>query len=348
MGARALALPRSPDAKPWSAPPWWPVIWATFLGYLLALVFGFVAWVALLLSGVVHSGGTWGAYPEVPLEWPYLSNGLWSVLANGVFIVAGLGLAAWTVQRLVDGKTRHEVSFTAVFATLVVTGYAPAVAYPGLLPFNGILALVATAALVRWLALDRSPPSRGRWRVAGFGLAAVAASAAVAYGVFHPLWFEAAVSPVAGRETTLHGERVVVYRPAYTKLVPYEFSLDNAGFADVVVTGLELPDRLGLIRLESVREGPAPLVLRPASLRAMSHPREEFAIAGRGTTFITMVLRIPGCRSVSATTLVDRVRVRYRVLGVERSAPVPLVPAPALRCRHSLRLSAQAHQWVPK
>ncbi|HEV3408264.1 MAG TPA: hypothetical protein VG079_06210 [Gaiellaceae bacterium] len=281
----------------------------------------------------MHSGGTWGAYPEVPFEWPYLSNGLWSVLANGVFIVAGLGLAAWTVQRLVAEKTRHDVSFTAVFATLAVTGYAPVVAYPGLLPFNGILALVATAALVRWVALDRPrPPSRGRWRGAGFGLAAGAASAAVAYGVFHPLWFQAAVSPLAGRETTLHGERVIAYRPANTKLVPYEFSLQNAGFADVVVTGIELADRPHLIRLEGVREGPAPLVLRPASLRAMSHRRDEFVIPGRGTTFITMVLRIPGCRSVSATTLVDRVRVRYRVLGVERSAPVPLVPAPALRC----------------
>ena len=333
MGARAVPLPPSSAAEPGRPPPWWPVIWATLLGYLLALVFGFVAWIVLLLLGVVHSGGTAGAYPETALDWPYLRNGMWSALANTAFIAAGLGLASWTVQQAVAERTGRETSFAAVFGTLIVTGYVPVAAYPGLLPFNGILALLATAALVRSFAVDgRVTRPRMRWRAAIVGATATAVLlVAVPYGVLHPLWFEAAASP-AGREATLGGERAVVYRSSESTLVTYEFSLDNTGFADVVVTGLDRGDHGGLIDVQAVYGASAPSFHSPARLSESRRPLGEFAVAGRDSAFLTLVLHVRGCRSARGTDTIDRVRLRYRVLGVDAAAPIPLVPAPTVRC----------------
>ncbi|MGH3004889.1 MAG: hypothetical protein ACRDOS_03120 [Gaiellaceae bacterium] len=308
------------------------IAWAVFLGYVAALVFAGAAALALLFLGIVGTSGTAGVDPDGLLGWPYWRTGWWSALANATVNLGIVAVAAVCVRSAVADRTGRYVRLSAVAATLLVTGYVPLAAFDGALQLSGVIALLATALLVRWFGVDgteRRPvlPVRRPAAIAAAALSAAALAATAGYGLTHPLWFGSAVwdNTPEGR---IGGQQVFRHTFEEGKGVAYWFSLTNAGFADARVVAIEAPST-NLLHLTGFRPD------EDLSGRASSAAgAAQFVVPGRSQRWVMLGFRLSGCgvHGSEGADVVTHVTVRYRVLGSTQSQYVPLKPAPGTRC----------------
>jgi hypothetical protein len=322
------ALPAPPER-----PGWWPVVLGVFLGYvcaafvlfgvsLVAVVLGLVPWNEPRVSDAVLSG-------------PYAVDGAWSVAANAAVAFTVVALASWVVARVLERRLDEPVSLPLVFAVLGVTGYVPYLALEGRFRPSGLLALVVAAGLIRWLAVGDARAAlaaerararlieRGWWRrlvVAGAVAWAAALAVATSYGLAHPLTSGYAVDsqPASYVYQRIGDRQYHVFRGPPGTEGSYTFDFRNAGFADLTVQSVELPEGFGFelagFSLSESFDGPAASV-----------------VGGRDSAWLDLRLRLVPCEGAGLTALRE-VRIRYTVLGRAQSQLLPLTPAPAVRC----------------
>jgi hypothetical protein len=184
VGAVAYERGRSTRERP----PWGATIWHVFLGYVYAVVF--VGLPLLLLSYL----GLLPLPARGPEPGPWAPHGAWSIAADvSAFAVVAL-VTAWFVHGSVAERLRRPVSPLVVLAAVAATSYAPFLRYR--LIESGLVALLATAVAIRYLAVDRVHSLRLGRNGLAVAIAAVAAAAltAVSYAVAHPL----ALAPSGG------------------------------------------------------------------------------------------------------------------------------------------------------
>lgn len=323
------ALPAPPER-----PGWWRVIVAVFLGYvyaalalfglaLLAVLLGLVAWNEPKVSDAILSG-------------PYAVDGAWSLAANAAVAFTAVAVAAWVVAHVLERRLEEPVSLPLVFAALAVSGYVPFLALEGRFRLSGLLGLLLAAGLIRWLAVGDTRAAlaverararlleRGWWHrlvVAGAIGWAAALAVAASYGLAHPLTSGYAVDyePSNYVYQRIGDQQYHVFRGPPGTEGSYMFDFRNAGFADLTVQGVELPEGFGFELAgfslsQSADGGPGASV-----------------VAGRDSAWLDLRLRVVPCEGVGLTALRE-VRVHYTVLGRAQSQLLLLTPPPAVRC----------------
>ena len=305
-------------------PGWFAVAWATFLGYVLAAVIGLVAILSLEAAGIpLGSAGQQG-------RGLFLRYDVWSWLAEACVGLIAVGITALAVGFVIRELHGWEVGFGFTFVTLLITGYAPAVALTPLYGAAAGVSLVLTTFGLRWrmrpsgleprTALGQVPKPYRRWVAIAVAIGVPAmATYAVAYSVTHPLGLGAL------------GTKPYTHDPGAFER--YALDVTNDGPADV--------KQLEIVRIEG---SPA------LQLERVGVPADDFSWDGRGdpqaplaplgqpdlsgdgsAIRLEMELRQgrvcpPGLASV------DAIWVRYEVLGGEHEQRLPLTPPPRLRC----------------
>src|SRR5215210_1274454 len=146
MAPTAVVPPVEAPPAPPERPGFFAVAWATFLGYFVAAILGFVALVASLAAGFAL-----GNPPSSPGRGIFYRYDLWSWSAEACAAIIILAVTAGTVGWYLRERTGWEVGFGAIFLTLFVTGYAPALAVTPLYGATGLVSLLlATYVLRRW------------------------------------------------------------------------------------------------------------------------------------------------------------------------------------------------------
>lgn len=300
--------------------------WAVLVGYLVALLLLFPAWVGLSLLGLVWRSGTTGADPKGLGNWPYLANGLWAGTANVAAACAVLALVARCVASAIERRTGVAVSTAVAFILLVGVGYLAARALPhAAVGLPWLLAAAATA-----LAAGQVPAPYLAWRPRmGRRLAAIAAVSVavvwIGYPLTHPLRFESSVAFASDQPSEWQTGLVFLHgRPGATRT--FSLLVQNPGFTRPVLTGASLefsgPRALELV---DVRAG----VLAPFE---RTTPLRRLAVPSRSDRTLSFVVRLRGCSGVHGTTVVSRIVLRYRTLGGSFSQPLAVRPAPAVHC----------------
>jgi len=217
------------------------------------------------------------------------------------------GLVGWYLRE----RTGWEVGFGAIFLTLFVTGYAPALAVTPLYGATGLVSLLLATYLLRRLArpsgaeprtLLGQVPARVRRPVAIAIAVAVPLMCAnvLAYAATHPLRDDVS----SNARTTFKRDPGALNR--------YRLELSNAGRADVT--------NLSLVRTE----GSPGLAVERARMEVYDEEtgyRSGALLLRQGQTCPPGVARL------------DAVWVRYTVLGMRHEQRIPLVDGPSVRCR---------------
>jgi hypothetical protein len=315
----------APPAPP-ERPGFFAVAWATFLGYLVAAIVLVAVGGALLLAGVgiFDVGGTAG-------RGLFYRYDLWSWAAEACVAILVTGLTALLVGGYLSSRTGWEVPFGTTFLTLLLTGYAPALALTPLYGATAVVSLVLAALVLRWRARPSGAepvtplgqvPRRFRRTVAiGVAIAVpVMGAYAVGYALMHPLrsgWNMSNAKRSFAREP---GGRML-----------FVLQVENAGRA--VVHDIELVRTEGspAIQVERVgRTGPGGFAFRgEAALRPLSGlelRRDDF------DNQIALVLR-QGASCPTPVARLDAVWLRYTVLGMRHEQRIPVVRGPFVRCR---------------
>lgn len=309
--------------SPPTRPSVWQVGWATFLGYLLALLLGLP--MALLISGA--GVDVWGEGRGV-----FHAYDVWSWLAEACIGLLATFATAWLVSDSLRRRTGWEVPFSFAFATLLLTGYAPLLTVTPFYWAAAPVSLVAATLLLRWRAapagaeplklLGAVPRRYRRGVVIALALAGPLMFAyALGYGATHPL-----------RWGSGSDGRTYAYKPG--KLMRYHLSLENGGPAavsDVSISRVEAapPLQLERVGVEVGSECVVPegrktceLPLRPlGDYRPTDSTREP----------ITLVLR-QGRVCPPGIATVEAVWVRYIVFDTRQEQRIPLRYPPAVRC----------------
>src|SRR3954462_2974535 len=152
----AIAHGRTAAPQP---PGFLATAWTVLLGFLAAAVsVGFVAFAAFAV-GIAGHDSTGHERPSA-LDWPFTHAGPWSLASNLIVTTAILLLCAFCIADLVSRRYGEQVSLWRTFGIVVVTGYAPWVAYRGLLPLHFFLGLLGTTFIVRRYAIGVRAPHR--------------------------------------------------------------------------------------------------------------------------------------------------------------------------------------------
>jgi hypothetical protein len=163
------------------------------VGWFLAALALFVLDVAATLVGAISHPYGWHA--GVVNEWPYASNGDWSVLANvavlGIAVVLATLATSWWLRR-----KHSRVSDGRLAVVLLVAGWIPLATSR---PAGGSAGFLIALVLVRyWVARheDRLAPAKAA------ALLAVLAAVVLSYGLLHPLWTASVFQPTTrGKQT---------------------------------------------------------------------------------------------------------------------------------------------------
>jgi hypothetical protein len=321
-----LTAPVEAPPGPPPRPGFFAVAWATFLGYffsaVLLLLVGILLWAAGV--GVIDVGGSAG-------RGLFYRYDAWSWGAEASAAILMTGLTALLVGSSLNGRTGWEVPFGTTFATLLLTGYAPALALTPLYGATAVVSLVLAALVLRWRArpsgaepmtpLGQVPrPFRRTVAIALAVGVPLMAGYVVVYGLTHPLRADWNVSSQKRSFAHEPGDRMV-----------YAFRIDNVGRA--VVSDLELVRTEGspaiqVERVGSVEHGGT--ALRGAGavepLARMELGRDDF------DEEMALVLR-QGASCPTPVARLDAVWVRYTVLGMRHEQRIPLVRGPSVRCR---------------
>jgi hypothetical protein len=299
-------------------------LWDVFVAFLLAGIGVAAASVAALLAGVVGFSSS-GAGPD-PLDWPFVHAGAWSLAANVVVTSAVLVLCAVAISRRLARRAEEPVSWLRLFAIVALTGYAPFVAYHGLVPLHFLLGLLVTAFLARVWAVGAEPPRiSGRTRTTLAVGAAALLCVPVAYGATHPVWYGSYVGGIGPQPHW--GENRILLSPRHARTFPYTFFLKNSSWAGVKILGVSGGSSrsypfLRVVRAERGFFFPGRSA-RPIRGVTMGHAQDQA---------LTIFIRTLGCAGSSGTFTLDRVNVRYRLAGVTLSQPVALAMQPTVVC----------------
>jgi hypothetical protein len=326
MSPTAVVPPVEAPPAPPERPGFFAVAWAAFVGYFLAaLVLLFVGLLLLAAGvGILDVGGTAG-------RGLFYRYDAWSWGAEACAAILIAGLTALLVGSSLRRRTGWEVPFGTTFATLLLTGYAPALAITPLYGATAVVSLVLAALVLRWRArpsgaepmtpLGQVPRHLRRAVVIGLAVAVpLMAGYVVAYALTHPLrvdWNVSNDKRTFGRDP---GGRMV-----------YVFRLNNTGRAAVdqfEVVRTEGSPTIQVERVGSTGPGGIPFLgarpIEPLSRVHLTRDEfdEEFALVLRqGATCPTPVARL------------DALWVRYTVLGMRHEQRIPLAHGPAVRCR---------------
>jgi hypothetical protein len=228
---------------------------------------------------------------------------------------------------------RREVPFSFAFATLLLTGYAPLLAFTPLYGAAAPVSLVAATLLLRWRAAPAgAEPLKllgavpRRYRRAVVSALAVAGplmfAYVVAYGATHPL-----------RWGYSSHDRVHAYQPG--KLMRYELALENGApgaVSDISIVRVEGSPALQLERVGLEPYGGECVV--PEGRRTCDvplRPLGDYRFDEDGGRPITLELR-QGRVCPSGIARLDAVWVRYTVLGTRQEQRIPLQESPGVRC----------------
>jgi hypothetical protein len=239
--------------------------------------------------------------------WPYPEAGWASVVANSVVWLLILALASLLIRGFLADRSGRPISSATVFAVLLVTGFAPFVPR-GLLNLPALIALLATAALLRFVSgFGPAPlPKRTTAKLIAAGTAFLAIPAF--HATTHPLW----------RGNTFFEEKP-------EKVI---LSLRNAGLSTLELKSLSL-------RLPTVPTPPAEL----RSVRLSEEPAWEatqrfpFRLEPRSEGFVHLNLRPRGCGLGQARASAT---FTYEVLGRTRTETLP-VDIPRRACLGATR-----------
>jgi hypothetical protein len=332
-----LTEPAGIGISPPPRPGFLLVAWSTFLGYVITVLVSLpllllLGYAGLELFGAESAGGRGVFY----------RYDVWSWLAEACIGLLATFITALMVGRQLRQQTAWEVPFGFTFATLLVTGYAPALA---LTPFYAVTApvsLVVAALILRW----RCEPSGAEPRTALGGVPrrfrrAVAIGVAVvgplmfayvlAYAALHPVHATAGISSGAAAEAP-GGGPLWSHKPG--KLRRYELQLENSG--RVAVTDLEIVRVEGSPALQLERVGveathwtvPEGRSFSPPPLRPLGRLKLGPDGWGQG---ITLELR-QGRLCSGPIDYLEAVWIRYTVLGTRQEQRLPLAEPPGVQC----------------
>ena len=326
MSPTAVTPPVEAPPAPPERPGFFAVAWATFLGYFYAAVLLLVLGFILVLAGVgiVDIGGSAG-------RGLFYRYDVWSWAAEACAAILVTGLTALLVGSSLSSRTRWEVPFGTTFATLLLTGYAPALALTPLYGATAVVSLVLAALVLRWRArpsgaepmtpLGQVPRHLRRTVAVGLAVAVPLMGAyVVGYALTHPLRFD---------WNTYGHKRAAAREPGGRTF--FEFRINNTGRA--VVRDLELVKTEGspaiqVERAGSVEQGGIEFrgaaAIRPLS--SLELRRDDF------DEKIVLVLR-QGASCPTPVARLDAVWIRYTVLDMRHEQRIPLVDGPAVRCR---------------
>jgi hypothetical protein len=315
----------APPAPP-ERPGFFAVAWAAFWGYFTAAIVLFAVALVLMLAGVgiVDIGGTAG-------RGLFYRYDVWSWAAEACAAILITGLTALLVGSFLTSHTRWEVPFGTTFVTLLVTGYAPALALTPLYGATAVVSLVLAALVLRWRArpsgaepmtpLGRVPRHLRRSVAIGVGIAVPLMGAyAIGYALTHPLRSDWNMT---------NAKRSFAREPGGRML--FELQINNTGRA--VVHDLELVKTEGSPAIQVERVGRTErggfafrgeAALRPLS--GLELRRDDF------DNRMALVLR-QGTSCPASVARLDAVWVRYTVLGMRHEQRIPVVRGPVVRCR---------------
>ena len=317
-----LTAPVEAPPSPPERPGYFAVAWATFLGYLFTVILAFPLVLAATFVGVDFLDMTDSVGRGV-----FYRYDLWSWAAEASVALLAVGLTALMVGHQLRTRTGWEVTFGAVFLTLLITGYAPVLALTPLYGAAGVVSLALAAFILRRRAapsgaeprtvLGQVPP---RFRRPVATAVAVAVPLMVAYvlgyAATHPLRFDAQGT----------------YKRSYERdpgaIERYSFyirDLGAAGVSDLAVVRAE-----GSPALQLERAGVASWGWRgggPARLMPL-----DTLEPGSSPDRITLELR-QGALCPELVARLDAVWIRYTVLGMRHEQRIPLVDGPSVRCR---------------
>jgi hypothetical protein len=305
MSPTAVVPPVEAPLAPPERPGFLAVAWATFLGYFFAAVVLLFAGLVLFVAGVgvVDVGGTAG-------RGLFYRYDVWSWGAEAFAALLVLSVTAAIVGSFLRSRTGWEVGFGAIFLTLFLTGYAPALAITPLYGATGLVSLLLAAFVLRRLARPSGAEPRtalqqvpARWRrPVAIGIAVAVPAMAlyvVAYAVTHPL----------RDDWDAHARTVLKREPGAVNRV--EIQIRQTGRAEV--TDPEL------VRVEG---SPA---LQVERARTAISTDDAFRRS------VLVLRQAESCPPGLAT--LDALWIRYTVLGMRHEQRIPLTHGPAVRCR---------------
>ncbi|HKP21464.1 MAG TPA: hypothetical protein VJT68_08095 [Thermoleophilaceae bacterium] len=314
----------APPAPP-ERPGFFAVAVATFLGYFVAAIVLVVVGIVLLVAGVglTDVGDTAG-------RGLFYRYDVWSWTAEACAAILITGLTALLVNAYLSARTNWEVPFGTTFLTLLLTGYAPALALTPLYGATAVVSLFLAAIVLRWRArpsgaepmtLLGQVPRRLRRTVAiGLAIAVPLMGAyVVGYALTHPLRFD----------WNTQAKRAVAHEPGARMF--FEFGIAN--ISRPVVTDLELVKTEGSPTLQVERAGST----RPGDIRfeGAGAIKPMSAVELKRNDFddeFVLVLR-QGASCPTDVARLDAIWVRYTVLSMRHEQRIPLVHGPAVRCR---------------
>lgn len=185
----SVAYPAQP-----TGPGWWTTAWLMFLGWLAAALALGGLYVAGTLLGVIGRNGYTGAGSGVHAinDWPFASNGTWSLLADSSVFALALVVTTIAIAWQLRGPF-ETVSEDRLMVVLLFTGGAPLVTTDTSAP---LFFLVAVWAVRAWVVKDEFRfPRRPLLAIGALFVLTIAS-----YGLFHPVWVESA-SPIVSHPT---------------------------------------------------------------------------------------------------------------------------------------------------
>lgn len=189
----SIAFPAQP-----TGPGWWVTAWLVFLGWFTAAVALGGLFLAGSLVGAVGTNSYTGAGLGIHAinDWPFASNGRWSLAADIAVFVLALGVTTIAIAWQLRGRFA-TVSEGRLLLVLLLTGGAPYVTSGDGAP---LYFLIAVCAVRGWVVKDELRFPRRPLLVTALLLVLTIAS----YGLFHPVWVEsvsATSSPTSKRPT---------------------------------------------------------------------------------------------------------------------------------------------------
>jgi len=315
----STALPAAaglPAAAPGTPPGSWRLVRATVPGLILGVIALWAIGIALSLTGLVYTAAGGG----VSIFAPWVLDGPWSLAADAAWGALVCALLAAPVRERVRTRTGGApISRVLTVASIAAGGYLPWL-LTGASGARGALALLATPALLRAVAFERSgvprrlPPALelGNRRLASLGAFGVLVLIAP-FALLHAIAIDG-TSQSGNARSTSSGFLISV-APGHVVVAQ---SALRAGLVPITVTAVTPLTNSRIVRIVRVRlELGAPLI--PSGSRLALPVR----VGARRSLWVGFALTLRRC-PFGTQTGITRIRVRYRELGISLTETVPL------------------------
>ena len=334
------SAPPEVGIEPVVRPGFLRVGWATFSGYVFALVLLIPAAIGVHFLGI----GAWPGSDSLDRGVFYRSDA-WSFLAEACVGILVTALTATLVRSELRRQTNWEVPIGFTFLTLFLTGYAPAAALTPLYGATAVVSLIVATIVLRWRAQPAGAepmpilgavPRRHRRAVAIAALVAAPAMVlyVIGYGVTHPIHWDGSV----GFGTSGTGDRQGDGRATYARdpgaIERYVLPVENLSPFEVnhiAVTGLQGSPVFQLEDAGTFEGGtPADWPFGRGPRRPLT-PLHALTLGPQSDRYLVLELRQgPICSGPIAR--LESVSLQYSVLGGTFDERMPLGDAPTIRC----------------